>query len=268
MKVLKTIAIIGLSASIMSCTSSKKGQTPVSLTGEWDIVSVEGKAVQDADERTAPYIGFSLDNKIYGSSGCNRMMGSYTADTVNASLEFGQIAGTRMMCMDMTTEQAVLAALEKVKGYKVENGCDNNSTPCSLTLVDGDDKPLMTIVKKELENSLSQLNGTWNISTVNGEAVQLSTGEPLFIEFDTEQMRVSGKVGDNRFMGALNQKEGEDLSISFGQTASTMMAGPNMELEDEMTKILGQIVSFKLLSESQLALLNAEGKQVIILNKK
>lgn len=55
---------------------------------------------------------------------CNRMMGTFMVDSLKPGvLHFGPIAGTRMACPDMTTEQSVLGALEKVNSFEVIS-CD------------------------------------------------------------------------------------------------------------------------------------------------
>lgn len=55
------------------------------------------------------YLRFVDDKKIEGFSGCNRFFGGYEAGT--NSLTFGPIAGTRMFCSDMESEDTLLKML-------------------------------------------------------------------------------------------------------------------------------------------------------------
>ncbi len=69
-------------ASIVSCGSGKNMLSVSSLDGEWNITEVDGQKI--STERM-PFIGFDVAQKrIYGNSGCNRMMGSFEAELSEA----------------------------------------------------------------------------------------------------------------------------------------------------------------------------------------
>ncbi|MGN1218735.1 MAG: META domain-containing protein, partial [Phocaeicola sp.] len=89
---------------LSSCGTTTKS---VDITGEWSVVSVEGKQVTGN-----PYIGFDTENgRLYGNAGCNRIMGGFEIDSVNPGhIGLTNVASTRMMCPDMETEQKVLEA--------------------------------------------------------------------------------------------------------------------------------------------------------------
>ena len=97
---------------LSSCGTTTKS---VDITGEWNVVSVEGKQVTGN-----PYIGFDTENgRLYGNAGCNRIMGGFEIDSVNPGhIGLTNVASTRMMCPDMETEQKVLEALNEVAGFK------------------------------------------------------------------------------------------------------------------------------------------------------
>ena len=97
--VLKFMAVC-TGALIVSCGSGKNMLSISSLDGEWNITEVDGQQI--STERM-PFIGFDVVQKrIYGNSGCNRMMGTFEADSLKpGALKFGQIGSTRMMCPDM-----------------------------------------------------------------------------------------------------------------------------------------------------------------------
>ena len=72
--VLKMMAVCA-GALIVSCGSGKNMLSVSSLDGEWNITEVDGQKI--STERM-PFIGFDVAQKrIYGNSGCNRMMGRF-----------------------------------------------------------------------------------------------------------------------------------------------------------------------------------------------
>ncbi|MGH9380501.1 MAG: META domain-containing protein [Thermoanaerobaculia bacterium] len=58
--------------------------------------------------------------RVSGSSGCNRLVGTFTQD--GDALSFGPLAGTRMACPEpaMELESRFYAALEAVTGYSID----------------------------------------------------------------------------------------------------------------------------------------------------
>ena len=79
-----------------------------------------------------PFIGFDVAQKrIYGNSGCNRMMGSFEADSLKpGTLKFGQIGSTRMMCPDMKLSLIHISSLqaESVGWWDVKNAVTRDAT--------------------------------------------------------------------------------------------------------------------------------------------
>jgi heat shock protein HslJ len=81
-------------------------------------------------DRAAYLIFEARDQRVAGSSGCNRVTGSYTIE--GSMLRFGPTAGTRMACSTqlMEQEQAFFNALEATNGFRIADG--------QLELRDGD----------------------------------------------------------------------------------------------------------------------------------
>ena len=118
-KVLVSICIAGTALAMSSCRSVEKAMPLSSINGEWNIIEVNGSKVTPGESRTLPFITFdTATGRVSGNSGCNRMMGSFDVNAKPGSLSLGAMAGTKMMCPDMTTERNVLGALAQVKGYK------------------------------------------------------------------------------------------------------------------------------------------------------
>lgn len=130
----KTALLLSVVAALFvaSCSSSKHTASSVSLSGEWNIVAVNGKAVDTSKMEQAPYIGFNrAENRIYGSASCNRFFAALELDPVKSEIRFDNAGATRMMCPHMDTEDAILSALSKIARYEIlSNGevdmCDAN----------------------------------------------------------------------------------------------------------------------------------------------
>src|SRR5215207_9854097 len=82
----------------------------------WRLTEVRGGPAVAADSAREAHLRFVADSgggaRVAGSTGCNRLNGSYTRD--GAALRFGPAATTRMACIDPAIgaqESALLAAL-------------------------------------------------------------------------------------------------------------------------------------------------------------
>lgn len=93
----------------------------VSLTDTyWKIVEVGGKPVDVSETMREPQLVLSgQDGQFAGSGGVNRLMGGYTLQ--DQALTFSPVASTLMAGPPaaMQQEQAIVAALAKVRGYHI-----------------------------------------------------------------------------------------------------------------------------------------------------
>lgn len=129
-----------LAGSLMmtSCGSVKKTAAVADLAGEWEIVEVDNKPIS-AEE--TPFLGFNVkEGQLYGNTGCNSVMASFSTDEGSSNLSFDAVGSTKRMCADMTTEDAILQALGAVKGFTLEGG--------KLMLNNADGKELMELKKR------------------------------------------------------------------------------------------------------------------------
>ena len=255
--VLKMMAVCA-GALIVSCGSGKNMLSVSSLDGEWNITEVDGQKI--STERM-PFIGFDVAQKrIYGNSGCNRMMGTFDVNAKPGSLELGAMASTRMMCPDMTTEKNVLSALAQVKGYK-------KAGKEKMYLCNASNRPVVVLEKKEADVKLSVLNGEWKIKEVNGEAIPSGMEKQPFIAFDVKKKTIHGNAGCNLINGGFETSTSNAKSISFPGVASTMMACPDMEVESKVLKALNEVKSFDKLSGGGIGLYDANNALVMVLEK-
>jgi heat shock protein HslJ len=208
----KYFAAAALACALMSCGTGKNSVAVVDFTGEWNIVEVNGEKVS---AENAPFLGFDKNgHRLYGNAGCNRLMGSFELDTLNAGkVKFGQVAATRMMCPDMTLEQNVLEALNKVAGYETVGE--------DVALNDAEGKPVILLQKREVaEVSVNDLNGAWEIVSVKGNPVGEVEKQPQLV-FNVAEKRVHGNASCNTINGSFTQEEGQAASLRFSQMIST-----------------------------------------------
>lgn len=108
------------------------------LNGAWRVTAVNG------DPNSNEAIRFVIDlpeKKLHGNAGCNIVNGEITVDPdVTNSVQFSNLATTRMMCPDISTETAVLVALEETeKAFAKSDG--------TVTFVNHAGKPVLSLVR-------------------------------------------------------------------------------------------------------------------------
>lgn len=86
----------------------------------WRAVQIGDRQVSTGPRERDPWL--ELDShvqRVTGSGGCNRMSGSYEAG--HGMLRFGPLISTKMACVSMETESAFFRALERTRGYRIQN---------------------------------------------------------------------------------------------------------------------------------------------------
>ncbi|TGE09829.1 META domain-containing protein [Hymenobacter fodinae] len=110
----------------------------------------------------------------------------------------------------------------------------------------------------------TQLNGRWQITTLNGAAVP--AGEPeraAHLIFDSATGRLSGSTSCNRLMGSYTATGN---TLTFNQVASTRMAcvGPNVE-QQVMTMLNTPGLTYQLSADNQLTLLSGSTPVAVLI---
>lgn len=108
------------------------------------------------------------------------------------------------------------------------------------------------------------LNGKWEIITLGGETVEATETDP-YLEFNTETNEVHGHTGCNIMNGSFSQ---DGKKLTFGNMATTMMAGPDMALEREVLDAINKTASAKSVSGNRLQVFDANGNLLMELQKK
>lgn len=138
---MKKISIIAATIALCSCSATKTTDAAVDLNGEWDIVTVDGTAVDTTKTESRPILGFdTAKNTIYGCASCNSINGTAHVDAAKKTIKLSQVGTTMMLCANMEYEQKILKALESVKGYKAGKGC--------VELTNGSGKAVLQLKKQ------------------------------------------------------------------------------------------------------------------------
>ncbi|NDV59069.1 META domain-containing protein [Bacteroides sp. 519] len=256
-----SIFIVSLSMvlALTSCRTSKEMATISNIDGEWNIIEINGSAVVPPVGHEYPFIGFeAVTGKVYGNSGCNRMMGTFDTSAKAGVLDLSHIASTRMFCPDMTLEQNVLNVLKNVKGYRM---LDNNR----VALTNSYNRPVVVLANKENLSVLSSLEGEWKITQVNGETIPANLDKKPYISFDTSKKSIHGNAGCNMINGGFTTSNNSETSIAFPAVAATMMACPDMTIERKIMNALNIVKSFSILTDKSAGLYGEDGTMLLLL---
>lgn len=139
---MKKISIIAAAIALCSCSATKTTDVAVDLNGEWDIVTVDGTAIDTTKTEFRPTLGFeTAKDNVFGCAGCNSISGKAKVDAAKQTISFSEIGTTLMLCANMEYEQQIMKALESVKGYKAGKGC--------VELTNGSGKAVLQLKKKQ-----------------------------------------------------------------------------------------------------------------------
>lgn len=246
---------------VSSCSTMKKSATLSDIEGEWTIVNVNGQPLQITDSGQLPFIGFDTHNgKIYGNSGCNRIIASLDLQAKPGSLRLDRMGSTLMACPDMETETKVLEALAEVRTYKKdgENG---------ISLCDSSRNTVVSLKKRFFPMTLDEMQGKWNVVSVFGMPIPETVETTPFLIFDTKENIIGGNTGCNRIKGKLEIQDDSRRTISIPPVAMTRMACPDMETENNITSALSAVKTFGRLDSNRIALYSASGTEVLELQQ-
>lgn len=238
------------------------------LEGSWDIVQV-GDEVLSPGQENSPFITFDLaQGRIWGNSGCNRMMGTFQTDSLQpGSLTFGAVATTRMACPNMEIENNILKALEAVRSFE-SVATDETDSLLAIALCDQKGKELLLLQQRpEIASAADStaLEGAWAIRTVNGASLGETEKTPI-LQFTLAEHRVYGNAGCNVINGTFELDPQNPSALTFGPMITTMMACQNMDAETAVLQALAQVQSFRVAGE-MLYLCDASGSELLSLEK-
>ena len=103
-----------LKYTLVEVLSQERAVWAALLDKEWKVYQIGENQIDESN----PTLLFQGDAKqVGGFAGCNRFFSSFTVD--GNSLNLGVAGMTRMMCQDMTVEDAFVKALEQVRSFEV-----------------------------------------------------------------------------------------------------------------------------------------------------
>ena len=137
-----------------------------------------------------------------------------------------------------------------------------------MYLCNADDRPVVTLVKKESDVTVAALEGEWSVKEVNGETVPSGMENQPFVAFDVTKKSIHGNAGCNVINGSFETSDSNAKSISFPNVASTMMSCPDMETETKILKAMNEVKSFDVLAGGNVGLYDADSNLVLVLEKK
>lgn len=84
----------------------------------WRLTLIDSTHVQRAPDQREPHLVFREDDRLAGSDGCNRLVGSYAVDGM--SINLSGLATTRMACPEgMAQAERFRSVLEEVDRYRI-----------------------------------------------------------------------------------------------------------------------------------------------------
>lgn len=118
--------------------------------------------------------------------------------------------------------------------------CNNTKKPETVAIIPEQAGNPVTIPAPGL------FGNEWHLTVLNGEAIVLDTilNKAPFLVFDKENGRVTGRGGCNGFGGNFSIKE--DGKIELSQMIATLMACPNLDLEQRFFEVLKNVKSYSI----------------------
>lgn len=129
------LAVVGFAMALPNAQAAQRA--PVVLIGSWQVTEIGGSPANGAVNSN---LTVENDGSVFGSAGCNRVMGGLKGDREKVS--FGPLATTKKLCPEdvMKQEQAFLAALGAAKAYVANK--------VSLELMDDHGKVLVKMTRQ------------------------------------------------------------------------------------------------------------------------
>lgn len=136
---------------------------------------------------------------------------------------------------------------------------ETNSNQITNTYITDSVVTLVEAYEEEMK-----LEGTkWKLSQLKGKSIQNTTEKEFLIEFYTDG-RFSAFMGCNSLGGNYEIKEGN--KVAFSKVVSTMMACPNMDIENDFKSIIETIDNYTIF-KNKLSLNKAKMAPLAVLIK-
>jgi len=203
----------------------------------WTLVSYQGPSGATPASSSPAILSFEPAGVLSGTTGCNRIRGTYKVDGSNLTIDPG--ATTMMACADPAVdaqEQAVTQGLPKVRGFQVRQG--------QLTLQGDGGATLFQLAAQP-----AGLAGTrWTATGVNngrGAVEGTATTEQATLAFG-DQGAVTGSTGCSQLSGTYAVDSGAGtLTFSGLTTTGSTCTGEAATFEQQYLAALGKVATYQ-----------------------
>lgn len=115
--------VAGMMLFTMGCKTAKPadsfgGGSEKLFAHRWTLTESDGQPVTPAGTEKDAHLLFFTPNRVSGSTGCNRLTGTFELSGGN-KIRFSPLATTRMMCPDAEAEARFAKAMGTVDSYSV-----------------------------------------------------------------------------------------------------------------------------------------------------
>lgn len=125
--------------------------------------------------------------------------------------------------------------------------------------------------QKAVVASFSDLDGEWSVVELNGKKLDPSDSKQLIV-IDVARKHLSGNAGCNRMNGNIEYTDAQKNIIKFPQVATTRMACPDMQAEQEFLEALNKVVRFQAEGNvkpvNTIALYGTDNGKLMVIQKK
>jgi len=225
------LVVASLAVLLVGCGGSQAGSGGELEGVQWVLETYASKGATPEVPADVRIDALFERGTVSGSSGINTYTASY--ELSGAELTIGLAASTLMAGPEdvMAVEQEYLAALQEAASFTASGG--------SLTIFDKDGNEILAYVEEEAPS----LTGTeWSVTGYNNgkEAVVTPVAGSELTALFSEDGTVSGSSGVNTFSGEYTV---ENLKITIGPLASTMMASSDPALSEQEAAYLAALQS-------------------------
>jgi len=230
-KYMPVLAVVIIAVLLVGCGGSQGGSGGELEGITWVLESYTSQGEERVIDPEIRIDALFERGTVSGSSGINTYTAPY--ELSGAELTIGLAASTLMAGPEdvMAVEQEYLAALQEAASFTASGG--------SLTIFDKDGNEILAYVEEEAPS----LTGTeWSVTGYNNgkEAVVTPVAGSELTAIFSEDGTVSGYSGVNTFSGEYTV---ENLKITIGPLASTMMASSDPAQEEQEAAYLAALQS-------------------------
>lgn len=112
------VFIAVLAAAMLAACSGEKAGVWTELSGEWNVIEIDGTRIVADSLANRVYVGFSpADSSVFGCTGCNLLMARTGQGDDPTVADFSNAATTMMAGPGLEVESVFLPAFREVKSY-------------------------------------------------------------------------------------------------------------------------------------------------------